>query len=164
MSIFAQGSQLYFIDPETLVVVKVECPTGFNPGGAPADQLEDTCLDSTTKTYKKGLRTPGQATVNLLADPKYASHIRLYELYASDEQSEENTQIQFAIGWSDGKDIAPTVDTNGEFVFPTTRTWLPFEGYISDFPFDFQTNTLVSTAMTVQRSGLAPWIPKVVVS
>lgn len=162
MSIFAQGSQLYFVDPDTLAVVKVECPTGFNPGGAPADQLEDTCLDSTTKTYKKGLRTPGQATVNLLADPKYTSHIRLYELYSDD--SDVNTVIQFAIGWSDGKDIVPTADSDGLFVFPTTRSWLPFEGYISDFPFDFQTNTLVSSAVTIQRSGLAPWIQKVIVS
>lgn len=162
MSIFAQGSQLYFVDPDTKAVVKVECPTGFTPGGAPADQLEDTCIDDTTKTFKKGLRTPGSATINLLADPKYASHIRLYELYALD--TDDNVNIPFAIGWSDGKDIPPTVDSNGEFVFPTTRTWLTFEGYISDFPFDFQTNTLVSTAMTVQVSGLSVWIPKVITS
>lgn len=162
MSIFAQGSELYFVDPDTKAVVKVECPTGFTPGGAPADQLEDTCIDATTKTFKKGLRTPGAATINLLADPSKSSHVRLYELYAID--TDENLNIQFAIGWSDGKGIAPTADSEGQFVFPTTRTWLPFEGYISDFPFDFQTNTLVNTAMTVQRSGLSPWIPKVVVS
>lgn len=162
MSIFAQGSELYFVDPETKEAVKVECPTGFTPGGAPADQVEDTCLDDTTKTFKKGLRTPGSATINLLADPKYSSHIRLYELYAQD--NEDNTDIQFVIGWSDGKGIVPTVDSDGEFVLPTTRTWLNFEGYISDFPFDFQTNTLVSTAMTVQVSGLSVWTPKVIVS
>lgn len=162
MSIFAQGSELYFIDPDTQEVVKVECPTGFTPGGAPADQLEDTCIDNTTKTFKKGLRTPGSATINLLADPKYASHVRLYELYALD--TDDNTDIQFAIGWSDGKGIAPTVDSDGQFVFPTTRTWLAFAGYISDFPFDFQANTLVSTAMTLQQSGLSVWIPKVITS
>ena len=161
MSIFAQGSELYFIDPDTNTVVKVECPTGFNPGGAPADQLEDTCIDSTTKTFKKGLRTPGQATVNLMADPKYATHLRLYELYGDD--SEENVDIQFAIGWSDGKGVVPTVDSDGEFVFPTTRTWLPFSGYIADFPFDFQTNSLVSSAVSIQRSGFSPWIPKVII-
>lgn len=162
MSMFAQGSELYFIDPANNAVTKVDCPTGFTPGGAPADQLEDTCIDATTKTFKKGLRTPGAATINLLADPRYPSHVRLYELYAED--TDENVDLQWAIGWSDGKGIPPTADSNGQFVFPTTRTWLPFEGYISDFPFDFQTNTLVATAMTVQRSGLSPWIPKVVVS
>ena len=162
MSIFAQGSELYFVDPDTKEVVKVQCPTGFTPGGAPADQLEDTCIDDTTKTYKKGLRTPGSATVNLMADPKYSSHVRLYELYADD--SEENTDIQFAIGWSDGKGIVPTADSNGLFILPTTRTWLTFAGYISDFPFDFQANTLVSVAMTVQQSGLSAFIPKVIAS
>lgn len=162
MSIFAQGSELYFVDPDTKEVVKVQCPTGFTPGGAPADQLEDTCIDDTTKTYKKGLRTPGSATINLMADPKYASHVRLYELYADD--SDENTDIQFAIGWSDGKGVVPTVDSDGLFVLPTTRTWLTFAGYISDFPFDFQANTLVSVAMTVQQSGLSAFIPKVIAS
>jgi len=162
MSIFAQGSELYFVDPDTREVVKVQCPTGFTPGGAPADQLEDTCIDDTTKTYKKGLRTPGSATINLMADPKYASHVRLYELYADD--SDENTDIQFAIGWSDGKGVVPTADSNGLFVLPTTRTWLTFAGYISDFPFDFQANTLVSVAMTVQQSGLSAFIPKVIAS
>lgn len=162
MSIFAQGSELYFVDPDTKEVVKVQCPTGFTPGGAPADQLEDTCIDDTTKTYKKGLRTPGSATINLLADPKYTSHLRLYELYMLD--SDENTDIEFVIGWSDGRGVAPTVDSDGQFVFPTTRSWLPFAGYISDFPFDFQANTLVSSAVTVQQSGIRPWIPKVIVS
>lgn len=162
MSIFAQGSQLYFVDPDTKQVVKVQCPTGFTPGGAPADQLDDTCIDDTTKKFKKGLRTPGSATVNMMSDPQYATHVRLYELYAED--SETNTEIQFAIGQSDGKDIAPTADSNGMFVFPTTRSWLAFSGYISDFPFDFQANTLVQTAMTIQQSGLAVWIPKVIAS
>lgn len=162
MSIFAQGSELYFIDPETNLVVKVECPTGFNPGGAPADQLEDTCIDSTTKTYKKGLRTPGQATVNIMADPQYASHTRLFEL-ATDDSVESNVDLQWAIGWSDGKGIVPTVDSNNQFVFPTTRSWLGFEGYVADFPFDFQTNTLVATALTIQRSGPTVWIKKVIV-
>lgn len=161
MSIFAQGSELYFIDPDTQEVVKVECPTGFNPGGAPADQLEDTCIDSTTKTYKRGLRTPGQATVNIMADPQYPSHMRLYELATDD--SETNVDLQWAIGWSDGKGIVPTVDSEGQFVFPTTRSWLGFEGYVADFPFDFQTNTLVATAMTIQRSGPTVWIKKVIV-
>ena len=159
MSIFAQGSELYFIDPENNQVVKVDCPTAFNPGGAPADAVEDTCLDSTTRTYKRGLRTPGQATVNLNADPSYESHGRLYELSVDDSQ--EIQDIKFAIGWSDGTGIVPTVDSDGNFVFPTSRTWYAFGGYVSDFPFDFQTNTLVTSAATIQRSGPGAWIRKV---
>jgi hypothetical protein len=35
------------------------------PGGNPADQIEDTCHERSARTYKKGLRTPGAATVTL---------------------------------------------------------------------------------------------------
>ncbi|UUS13348.1 hypothetical protein NMB32_14650 [Stenotrophomonas sp. CD2] len=59
MSILTQGTQLYgLIDGQ---VREIECITAFNPGTAPADQIDDTCLSETnTRTYKKGLRTPGR--------------------------------------------------------------------------------------------------------
>ncbi|EPB1863655.1 phage tail tube protein, partial [Escherichia coli] len=41
-----------------------------------------------------------------------------------------------------------------------TRTWYVFQGYVSDFPFDFQANTVVQTSATIQRSGQGVWIPK----
>jgi hypothetical protein len=156
MSILAQGSELYFLDPDTNQVVKVECPTSFSPGATPRDQIEDTCLDSLTRTYQPGLATPAAASVALLADPQYASHVRLYEL----SQLTANVNIPWALGWSDGFGIPPTVDADGGFEFPTSRTWTAFEGYVGDFPFDFATNTLVATAMTIQRSGPLVWLPK----
>lgn len=158
MSVLTQGTQVYFIDPDDLSVVAVECATAFNPGGQPADQIEDTCLESTTRTYKKGLRTPGQATLTVNADPQKASHIRLHEL--SEEDTDRN--IKWVVGWSDGTD-APTVDSEGNFVLPTTRTWFEFMGYVSDFPLDFAQNTVVVTAATIQRSGGSTWTPKVIV-
>lgn len=158
MSILSQGTQIYFIDPEGTepTIVAVECATSFTPGGAPADQIEDTCLESTTRTYKRGLRTPGQATITINADPMNASHIRLHEL------SEDDTiaSLKWAVGWSDGT-AAPTLDTNGDFVLPATRTWFLFDGYVADFPFDFAQNTVVTTAISVQRSGGSSWIKKV---
>ena len=48
----------------------MECATTFTPGGNPADQIEDTCLSDTSRSYKPGLRTPGQATLGLNADPE----------------------------------------------------------------------------------------------
>ena len=156
MSVLTQGTQVYFVDPDTLAVTAVECATAFNPGGQPADQIEDTCLESDTRTYKKGLRTPGQASLTINADPQKASHVRLHEL------SEENVdrQIKWAVGWSDGT-AAPTADSDGDFVLPTSRTWFTFEGYVSDFPLDFAQNTVVVTAATIQRSGGSTWTPKV---
>jgi hypothetical protein len=104
----------------------------------------------------RGLRTPGQATIGLNADPSFASHIRLHEL------SEDDTVdfVKWAVGWSDGT-AAPTVDTSGDFVLPTSRTWFTFQGYVADFPFDFAQNTVVTSTVSIQRSGGSAWVPKV---
>lgn len=156
MSILAQGTQIFFIDPADDSVVTVECATTFNPGGAPADQIEDTCLEDQERSYRRGLRTPGQASMTINADPRNASHVRMHEL------SEDDTveTMKWAVGWSDGTDL-PTVDSVGDFVLPTTRTWFIFQGYIADFPFDFAANTVVTTAVSIQRSGGSAWIKKV---
>lgn len=47
-----------------------------------------------------------------------------------------------------------------DFVLPPTRTWFLFDGYVSDFPFDFAANAAVTTAATIQRSGGSAWIRK----
>ncbi|MGH8432446.1 MAG: phage tail tube protein [Solimonas sp.] len=233
MTVLAQGTQIYFVDPTTSLVVAVECATAFSPGGAPADQIETTCLEDNVRAYMRGLRTPGQASMTINADPRNTSHIRLHEL------SEDDTveSINWAVGWSDGtaapgvgKGVnsvtvtaggtgytgtptvtfsappaggvtatgtltamagvitsvtitnpgsgyvtAPTATFAGagtgatgtsvlgdaDFVLPTTRTWFTFQGYVSDFPFDFAANTVVTTAVTIQRSGGSAWIKKV---
>lgn len=159
MSVLTQGTQIYFIDPADGSVVEIGCPTAFNPGGNPADQLEDTCLSATNATYKPGLRRPGAATITLNADPNDPSHVRLFELSNDNGQ----TDIKFVVGWSDdpGTDPTAATDSDGEHTFslPTSRTWYSFEGYVSDFPFDFALNSLVASTVTVQRSGAAVWTP-----
>ncbi|AXA66751.1 phage tail tube protein [Pseudomonas oryzihabitans] len=238
MSILAQGTQVYALVPNAAgtaqEVLAIECATAFSPGGAPADQIEDTCLEDTSRSYKKGLRTPGQASLTINADPRNASHVRLYEL----SQQDGDTTVKWAVGWSDGT-ASPTVEAAGsldavsvsnggsgytsaptvaitggggsgatataaisngavtgvtitnpgsgytsaptiafsggagtgaaataavsseaDFNLPASRTWFVFEGYVSDFPFDFAANSVVSTAATIQRSGGSAWIPK----
>ncbi|WP_129937636.1 phage tail tube protein [Escherichia coli] len=160
MSVVTQGTQMYVLNNG--VVSEVECITSFSPGSSPADQIEDTCLSETsTRSYKKGLRTPGQATVALNADPANASHVMLSNLAESSDQ----TNLTFAIGWADGA-ADPTAATAGDpdavdgLSLPDTRTWYVFQGYVSDFPFDFQANTVVQTSATIQRSGQGVWVPK----
>lgn len=160
MSVLTQGTQIYFIDPVNGQVIEVGCPTAFNPGGNPADQLDDTCLADATASSKPGLRRPGQATIQLNADPSDESHVRLFELSNDNSQSD----IHFIVGWSDGT-AAPTsvADSNGIYDFatlPTSRTWYAFDGYVADFPFDFALNALVASTVTVQRSGPAQWTQK----
>lgn len=160
MSKLTQGTQVYFIDNtgSSPVVEEVECATALNPGGNPADQIEDTCLSSFERTYKPGLRTPGTASLTLNADPESDSHITLHAM----SEMNPSPTTSWAVGWSDGTD-APTLDSNGEFDLPTTRTWFTFEGYVSDFPFDFQQNAVVTTDVSIQRSGGSTWQKKAAV-
>ena len=48
-----------------------------------------------------------------------------------------------------------------EFNVPTNRTWNTFDGYVSGFPFNFALNSVVQSAVTIQRSGESFWYPKV---
>ncbi|HHZ7321739.1 TPA: phage tail tube protein, partial [Pseudomonas aeruginosa] len=104
MSILAQGTQFFVIDPNLDSngpgVLEIDCITAFNPGGNPSDQIEDTCLKYNSRTYKKGLRTPGQATGTLNADPENDSHYRFWQ-FAEDPEFDQ-IEMDMVIGWSDG--------------------------------------------------------------
>lgn len=158
MAILSQGTEIFYIDPADDSVNRVVCATSFSPGGNPADQIETTCLEDFDRSYEPGLRTPGQATMSINADPTNESHLRLHEL----AESNPSPTLQWAIGWSDGTD-APTVGSDGTFDLPDSRTWFTFEGYVSDFPFDFAQNTVVTSELTIQRSGGSAWTPRVAV-
>lgn len=159
MSVLSQGTHIYVLSPlgsSGAEVVQIECATTFSPGGNPADQIEDTCLEDSSRSYRPGLRTPGTATMGINADPSNESHLLLHDL----SETDPSPIVKWAVGWSDGTD-APTLDSNGDFDLPATRTWFVFEGYVSDFPFDFAQNTVVTSEVSIQRSGGSSWIPKV---
>ena len=42
--------------------------------------------------------------------------------------------------------------SGNEFNLPTTRSWISFDGYISDLPFDFALNAVVSSNISIQVS------------
>jgi len=151
MAILTQGTQIYFVDPADDSVVEVTGVTTFNPGGAPADQIDITNLVSQVKEFLPGLRTPGQASLEINADPTNASHVRLHEL-----ANTGTTAIHWAVGFSDGT-ATPTADSVGDFVLSGTRTWFEFDGYVADFPFDFATNSVVKTTISIQRTGTSTW-------
>lgn len=157
MPVLSQGTNVYFLDPDSGTVVEVDCVTSFSPGGNPAEQIETTCLSETSRSYLPGLRTPGQATLEINPDPENASHIRMHELAETDP----SPVLRWAVGWADGTG-EPGVDAEGDdFELPETRTWFVFEGYISDFPFDFTQNSVVTSSVSIQRSGGSQWIKKV---
>jgi hypothetical protein len=149
MAVKTQGTQLFFIDPDATggpEVVAVECATSLSGLGAPREQIETTCLESDDREYVAGLSTPSQLTLNLNADFATESHFRLYELW------KDGGNISFAIGLGSDPGV-PTLDSNGDFDLPTTRTFVVFDGFIADFPIDLQLNAVVTAAITVQVSG-----------
>lgn len=165
MALKTQGTELFALVPSkttpgTFEVLKIESMSNFNGGGNPADQITLEYLDATSREYMRGLRSPAQATFTIDADPRKASHVRLHEMAESDDEVYDS--IHWALGWSDGFGTPPTVNAEGDdFELPTTRTWFLFDGYVGDFPFDFASNTVVKTAVSVQRSGAGAWIKKV---
>lgn len=146
MAIKTQGTELYFIDPDTFAVTKVGCVTQITGLTAARDQIETTCLDSDARTYEAGMATPGAAQFGVNFDTGDASHVRLHQLYV------DGVNIDWALGWSDGTGIAPTSDSTA-FELPTTRSWLSFEGFIQDLPFDFALNAVVGSNVSIQVSG-----------
>ena len=144
MAIKTQGTELCFIDPDSFAVTKVGCVTSVTGLTAARDQIETTCLDSDARTYEAGMATPGAAQFNINFDTSDTSHVRLHELYV------EGTKVDWVLGWSDGTTL-PTSDSTA-FTLPTTRSWIEFNGYISDLPFDFALNTVVGSNVSIQVS------------
>lgn len=149
MSVKTQGTQLFIIDPDApggCDVLTIQCSTSLSGLGAPREQIETTCLEDDARTYEGGLSTPGQLTVTVNFDPDNESHFRMYELWKS------NTTFKAAIGLSNGVAV-PDVDSDCDFDFPTTRTFIAFEGYVVDVPFEIALNSVITAAIPIQVSG-----------
>ena len=164
MAVSTQGTMLYALvptaaDPDVLEVLRVACPKNLNTGGTPVDEIDTTCLEAYEREYIAGLGNPDTATFDIDADPRNPSHVRLFQL-SQPVPGEERPVIKWAVGWPDGTD-APTLNTEGDdFELPATRTWYTFQGYISNFPFDFQVNAAVASTISVRRSGAGVWTVK----
>lgn len=152
----AQGTELYFLDPDDCSVVTVGCPTSITGLDSTVDQNETTCLSSMARTYEAGLATPGTASFALNSNPQDPSHIRLLEL------KKQGVTLKWAIGWSDGTGTDPsgTSDSDGEcaFTLPTSRSWLTFDGFVNSFSFDFSLNAQVTSNVGIQVSGDPDWV------
>jgi hypothetical protein len=153
LSIKTQFTQLYFLDPDGNVPTEVDCVTSLTGLSASRDQIETTCLNSPGRTYEAGMPTPGTANFTINFDGSQPSHVRLHELYVSGET------LDWAIGLSDGT-APPTADESAGFTYPGTRSWLAFEGFINDFPFDFALNSVITSNLGIQVSGLPVFIAK----
>ena len=146
MAIETQGTYLYTIDPDTGDVIEVGCVTSIDGIDTTNEQIETTCLQSSTRTYKGGLATPGAASFGINFDTADASHVRLHQLKVA------KTVLPWAVGFSDGT-TQPSVDSNGEFITATSRSWIVFNGFMTSFPFTFAQNAVVQSTVGIQISG-----------
>lgn len=143
MPTLAQGTNLYFINGAAVVAVAATSISGLS---AQRDSLESTDLTMNAKTFMPGLLSPGSAQFSIQFDPSDTTHKALHDAYVA------GTSLKWALGWSDGT-AAPTV-TLGEFTLPTTRSFMTFNGFIQDVTFDFGLNSLVTSQVSVQVSGM----------
>jgi len=147
MGINVQGSNLYFIDPESGGgITEVGCVTTLDGLTASRDQNDVTCISDEARRFEAGLLTPGAATFTILFDPTDDSHVRLHELYRA------GTTLKWALGLSDGTAPPSGVDSDGEFTLPATRSYITFDGYISDFPWSFTVGQKVTNNLSIQVS------------
>lgn len=153
MSKLTKGTNLYILDPRDDTITKLECPKSITGLGLSTPQINTTCLESDAEEFQPGMPSPGAATIGLDFDTAKDSHMLI------DDLNEAQVKAQWAIGWSDGT-AAPTVDTDGNFVLPATRSWITFVGYVADVPMDFAINSVVQSNFTVQMSGRRVIVPK----
>jgi hypothetical protein len=146
MAIKTQGTKLYCIDPANDSVLTVGCITSLDGIDTTNEQIETTCLSDQARTYLSGLATPGTATFDINFDTADTSHTRLHELKVA------GTTLLWAVGFSDGT-TDPTADSGGTFDLADTRSWIRFEGFMTNYPFAFQQNAVVQSSVGIQISG-----------
>ena len=165
MAVLTQGTQVYLLVaneafPGEKRIVEIECATTFQPGEDTADKIETTCLKAKSKSFLDGLTTPGDGSFTINADPRMSSHLLLKKL-ADGATADKKEPVMWAVGWSDGVDIAPMLNGNNTgWTLPNTRTWIEFKASVSAFPFDFTGNAVVATNCTINRSGDTAWYAK----
>ena len=134
MAILAQGTEIFFIDPNSSnKLVKITCPTNIDAGTPSVDEHDVTTLCSNSKEKFLGLTDWGSLTLTLRYDEADDSHWEL-ELLA---QELPKKNIKFVIGQPqpnkalDNQD-QPTVSV-GEFSLPNARGWREFTGQVMSF-------------------------------
>lgn len=148
-TVSTKGTRLYFaVDGSD--ILKVACATGIQGLGGPADQIDQTCLDSIEREYTVGMKNPGQISVPINFIPRSAAHQALQDL---DESGET---ISWMIVLSDQAGEPTTLDSNDRLIAPGA-TCVEFLAYVADFEIDIQTNEIVRATLNLQRSGAKHW-------
>lgn len=152
-ALHSKGTDIFFAVNDTLY--HLACPTGVNVPRATKEQTDITCLGDLNRRFQPGLGTPPTVSVNGNFDPDEATHVALYNF------QETGDEIRWFVGLP-GSTAAPDFDSAGNVILPTTRSWVWFDGYVSDSPIDIQLDALITIEFIIQMNGNSTLVPRVI--
>ncbi|NWK74159.1 structural protein 3 family protein [Acinetobacter sp. SwsAc6] len=142
-----QGTQGFVVwDDE---ILRFKCVKKYGYGQDSFSKIDVTCLDADSKTYERGMRDPGEGSIEITYDDENDSHDKLIEI------AESGKTLTWYIGSGHSKD-APTIDPVVGVKLPTTRAWNEFKAYINPTaPNDVEVDSVESyTFALVRNSGI----------
>lgn len=150
-----QGTQGFTVWNDVLVQVK--CVKKYGYGQDSFSKIDITCLEAEDKEYERGMRDPGEGSIEINYDDTNTSHDTLLEIAESGEK------LIWYIGSGHSKD-APTLAVGGEVTLPTTRSWNQFKAYINPTaPNDVEVDAVESYAFTMVRCSKVTRTKRVIV-
>lgn len=140
----SQGTQIFgVIDSK---VVRFICPKAFSFGEDSFTKIDATCLDSDTKDYERGLRDPGEGSIQIDLDDENTSHFQLIDL------ADSGQKIEWYVGSNHGK-TPPTYDKTTGVQLPEDRVWWSFQGYLDPAAPTIEGDSLINYTFKLIRTS-----------
>ncbi len=136
-------------------VVRFSCPKAFTFGEDSFSKIDATCLDSDTKDYERGLRDPGEGSIQIDLDDENASHLQLIALADSGEK------VEWYVGSSHNQ-TPPTYEVGTGIDLPETRIWWSFQGYLNPAAPTIEQDSLIGYTFTLVRTSAVITTPRVI--
>ena len=149
----SNGTQIFAVVDDA--IVRFTCPKAFSFGEDSFSKIDSTCLDSDTKDYERGLRDPGEGSLQIDLDDENTSHFKLIELAESGEK------VKWYVG-SSHSTTAPTYEAIAGIDLPEDRIWWSFEGYINPAAPTIEQDALVGYTFTLVRTSPVVTTPRAV--
>lgn len=149
----SQGTQVFAV--VGAAVVRFSCPKAFTFGEDSFSKIDATCLDSDTKDYERGMRDPGEGSLQIDLDDENASHLQLIQLADSGEK------VEWYVGSSHSKK-PPTYEAIAGIELPEDRIWWSFEGYLNPAAPNMETDALVGYTFGLVRTSKVTTTPRVI--
>lgn len=152
MAIKTQKTHIYaLIDG---VIERIQCYVGAGFGRDSFGKIDNSCLDADTKRYVRGMRDPGEGSLQIQLDDTNPSHLKILQLAESGEETE----------WFFGSshaETAPTYDASTGADLPGDRIWWSFTGYLNEAaPDDLAADSLVTYSYTIVRTSKVTTTPR----